>query len=249
MTCRVSNLTRSRSAFHDAGVILSARRPPPPLQAFLFDLDGTLIQTPIDFAGMKRSVLDLAHRYGLDPAALNQYDILGIIEAAERELKRIPLPPPFRKEAEQELTRYELEAASVAEEIPGAMKTLADLQVRGHSVAIVTRNCRAGVERALGRVTLPHDLLLTRNDVRRTKPHPDHLLEAARRFGQPPERCAMVGDHPMDMSAAHAAGMYSIAVQTRDPSPEAFQSVHTDLILPSVGDLLSWLNSTSASSS
>ena len=224
-------------------------RPLPPLDAFLFDLDGTLIRTPIDFAGMKRSVLDLAHRYGLDPVALNQYDILGIIEEAERQLEQTPLPPPFREQAERELTRYELEAASVAEELPGAIRALTELRERGKPVAIVTRNCRAGVERSLGRVPLPHDLLLTRDDVRRTKPDPEHLLTAARHLGVPPERCAMVGDHPMDMQAAHGANMYAIAVQTRDPSPEAFQSVQPDVILPGVGDLLSWMSWKSASSS
>ncbi|MBW3624942.1 MAG: HAD family hydrolase [Armatimonadetes bacterium] len=221
-------------------------RPPHSFQAFLFDLDGTLIRTPIDFAGMKRSVLDLARRYGLDPDALNRYDILGIIEEAERQLEAAPLPPPFRAEAERELTRCEQEAASVAEELPGAIEALTVLRARGCAVGIVTRNCRAGVERALSRVPLPHDLLLTRNDVRRTKPDPEHLLEAARRFEAPPERCAMVGDHPMDMQAARAAGMFAIGVQTRDPSPDAFHSSPPDVLLPGIGDLLTWMSAPSS---
>jgi phosphoglycolate phosphatase len=218
----------------------------PDLRAFLFDLDGTLVRTPIDFAGMKRSVLDLARGYGLDPAALERYDILGIIEAAERELENTPLPPPFRSEAERALTRYELEAADVAEEIPGAVSALSGLKALGLPVGIVTRNCRAAVGRALGRVALPHDLLLTRDDVPRVKPHPDHLLEAARRLGADPHRCAMVGDHPMDVRAARAAGMLAIGVQTRDPSPEAFRADPPDLLLPGVGDLLSWMSASSS---
>jgi phosphoglycolate phosphatase len=215
---------------------------PSRLQGFLFDLDGTLVQTPIDFKGMKRGVLDLAAAAGLDPESLTQYDILGIIAQAERELAGAALPEPFRERAEALLIRYEIEAASVAEELPGAVKTLTELKRQGKRVAIVTRNSRIGAETALRRAPLPHDLLLTRNDVPKTKPDPEHLLEAARRIGLEPEACAMVGDHPMDMQAGRAAGMFCIAVQTRDPSPGAFSVVDPDVILPCAGDLLSWMS-------
>ena len=216
------------------------------LSAFLFDLDGTLVRTPIDFAGMKRSVLELARTCDLDPDSLTEYDILSMIEEAERRLENRPLPRTFREQAEERLIRYEIEAASVALELPGAIRTLTELRARGLPVAIVTRNSRAGVDLALERVPLPHDLLLTRNDVRRTKPDPEHLLEAARRLGVAPDSCVMVGDHPMDMTAGRAACMACIAVQTRDPSPEAFSTVHTDVILPGVSDLLSWMSELSS---
>jgi phosphoglycolate phosphatase len=44
-----------------------------------------------------------------------------------------------------------------------------------------------------------------------TKPHPEPLLEAARRLGVAPRHCAYVGDDPRDMQAAHAAGMQAWA--------------------------------------
>jgi phosphoglycolate phosphatase len=45
----------------------------------------------------------------------------------------------------------------------------------------------------------------------RAKPHPDPLLEAARRLRLPPEACMYVGDDERDIQAARAAGMRSIA--------------------------------------
>jgi phosphoglycolate phosphatase len=226
--------------------MFSRLRPAPRLSAFLFDLDGTLVETPIDFAGMKRSVLDLARSLGLDADDLQRFDILGMIERAEEQLEGVALPEPFRDRAERELIRYELEAASVAKELPGAIETLTQLKARGFKVAIVTRNCRPGLDLALERAPLPHDVALSRNEARRVKPHPEHLLEAARRLNVPPGECAMVGDHPMDVQGGRAAGMFCIAVQTRDPSPDAFNAAQPDVILPSVGELLSWMSASSS---
>jgi phosphoglycolate phosphatase len=226
--------------------MFSRLRPAPPrLAAFLFDLDGTLAETPIDFEGMRRSILDLAQSLGLNAEELRPYDILGMIERAEELLEGVSLPEPFREQAERELVRYEREAASVAKELPGAIETLTQLKARGFKVGIVTRNCRLGLNMALERIPLPHDLSLSRNEVRRAKPDPEHLLEAARQLGVAPEACAMVGDHPMDIQGGRAAGMFSIAVQTRDSSPDAFQSVNPDVILPSVGELLLWMSASS----
>ena len=44
----------------------------------------------------------------------------------------------------------------------------------------------------------------------RAKPHPDPLLEAARRLGLDPDACIYVGDDERDVQAARAAGMASV---------------------------------------
>jgi phosphoglycolate phosphatase len=44
----------------------------------------------------------------------------------------------------------------------------------------------------------------------RAKPHPDPLLEAARRLGLEPSGCIYVGDDLRDIQAGHAAGMSSV---------------------------------------
>ncbi len=223
------------------------RLSPPRCVAFLFDLDGTLIHAPLDFPGMKRAVLEIAATFGLDPEPLRALDILGVIDAAEAALtarSHSPEAPPpsevsdLRRQSEAALTRYELDAANRVEELPGAAETLTELRKRGYRIAIVTRNCQLAVTRALERLPLIHDIRLTRNDVSRVKPHPDHLREAARQLGVPCGGCVMVGDHPMDIQAGRAAGMMTIGVGTRDPSPAAFDSCPPDLLLPSVADLL-----------
>ena len=44
-----------------------------------------------------------------------------------------------------------------------------------------------------------------------SKPHPEPLLEAARRLGVPPGLCLYVGDDERDIVAGHAAGMRTVA--------------------------------------
>lgn len=81
-----------------------------------------------------------------------------------------------------------------------------ELGQRGVAVGIVTRNCRRVATSLLEQFDLPHAALLTRDDVRRTKPHPEHLHSALSQLGAVPEQAMMVGDHWMDIQAGKAAG-------------------------------------------
>ena len=54
--------------------------------------------------------------------------------------------------------------------------------------------------------------MLCADDLPVKKPHPEPLLEAARRLDVAPEACWYLGDHVRDMQAAKAAGMPAIAV-------------------------------------
>lgn len=205
--------------------------------AVLFDFDGTLVEIALDFAQMRRQVLVLAARYGTDPP--KELYILEIIAYVEQQLAvRDPQAArSFVQEAEQILTDIEMAGAERAQLLPGVEETLRELHRRGVRIGIVTRNCRPAVERVLGRLSLPHDLLLSRNDVAQVKPDPAHLLEAAARLGSRPERALMVGDHPMDILAGRQAGMHTAAITTTRPAIE-FADVHPDLVIESIPELL-----------
>src|SRR5947207_9703170 len=55
-------------------------------RAVLFDLDGTLVETHIDFPQMRREMLALIERYGVDPSSPGSTDILTVVEFARRSL-------------------------------------------------------------------------------------------------------------------------------------------------------------------
>jgi len=207
------------------------------LDAALFDLDGTLVETNIDFPLMRREMLRLAEEAGVDDGDLPNKDILGIVHCAEEKLgpKR---GREFRDRAFAILEEIELRHSQDTQEILCARELLEKLKERGARIGVVTRNCRAASEISLTAAGLDPDLLLCREDVRLTKPHPHQLLLALSRLGAEPERSVMIGDHTMDVTAGKAAGMRTIGLLTAGRPADFFESAAPDAVASSLKDIL-----------
>jgi beta-phosphoglucomutase-like phosphatase (HAD superfamily) len=75
-------------------------------------------------------------------------------------------------------------------------------------------------------------------EVERGKPAPDVFLEAARRLGSAPARCAAVEDSANGIRAARAAGMRVIAIPNRRYPPATDALEFADLIIESLDELM-----------
>lgn len=172
------------------------------LKAVLFDLDGTLVETHIDFPAMTRAMTALAREAGVPESVTDGKDILTLVDAAVDDLTaRGGNGLTLRRTAFARLEAMEVSGCAHPELLPGTRELLTALTARGTKIGIVTRNCRPVSIGLLARFALPHHLLLTRDDVLRTKPNPEHLWEALRLLDTPPGQTAMVGDHWMDIQA------------------------------------------------
>jgi phosphoglycolate phosphatase len=209
------------------------------IRAVLFDLDGTLVHTHIDFARMRQTILEHLVRHNIGPEEYQGKDVLSILTAAAGRLEDAR---EFLAQAEAELVSIELAACEGAYAAEGAAPTLHWLRDRGIRVGIVTRNSRQAVDRVLSQLPLPYDVLLTRADTPRVKPDPLHLHLALDRLGVPPERSVMVGDHLMDVLGGRAAKMHTLGVLTPERPPDYFKAAEPDGVIRALPELRTWIS-------
>jgi HAD superfamily hydrolase (TIGR01509 family) len=184
-----------------------------PVEAVLFDMDGLLIDTEAVYveaymaAGRTMAVdipLALCHATSCIPGHERQAMIQAHFGSG---FEADSFQACFREHASRLL------AARIPVK-PGAADLLAWLSERGLPLAVATSARRPTVQRHLGRAGLLDHFtaVVTRDDVARSKPHPDVYLEAARRLGVPPEHCIALEDSNTGLTAAHAAGTMAIMV-------------------------------------
>ena len=184
----------------------------------IFDLDGTLVDSRLDFAGMRREI-------GCPVGTGLLEFIAGREDTTER------------RAAEAVVHRHEMAGAANATWMPGARELLTALHRHRVPLGIVTRNSRPAAELTLRSLSAPALDLVTREDAR-PKPDPDGLLQLARRWQLSPSRLAYVGDFRFDLEAAAAAGMVSVLYlqdRNREFAPGA------DHVIGHFEELRAWL--------
>jgi 2-phosphoglycolate phosphatase len=181
-------------------------------RAILFDLDGTLADTAPDLAA---AVNKLRIDRDLPPTP---YELLRpMASAGARGLIGVAFGLKPGDEGYEELRVGFLDnyAAGIAQEtrlFDGITVLLQTLDERGLMWGIVTNKASRFTDPLVPRIGLQHARCIISGDTTpHSKPHPEPLLEAARRIGLAPQDCWYVGDDLRDMQAGHAAGMSTIA--------------------------------------
>jgi HAD superfamily hydrolase (TIGR01509 family) len=186
----------------------------PPAAAFLFDLDGTLIDS------VYQNVI--AWRYALakldiDLSVWRIHRRIGMsgglfVSALPRETGRSLSGRDIELLLEDHTARYLAQVDSVRA-LPGAPELLATLTSYGVPWAIATSGRMVMAERALGMLGLAADApMVTRDMVRHAKPDPDLFLAAAALIGVDPRQAWVVGDSVWDLLAARRAGALGVGL-------------------------------------
>lgn len=198
---------------------------PPALRAVLFDHDGTLVDSePVHLLLWQQVLLPLG--ITLDTATYQTHHAGMPTPANAQALVQrfgLKLSAAQLSDAKHEATVQWL-AARPFPLMPSTREVLKRLRAAGLRLAIVTGAEAAGAQRTLEGHGLEEmfDVVVSGDDVRRSKPSPEGYQLAMARLGLPPEVCVAVEDTETGVRAAADAGVCTVAI------PHAL-SAHQDL--------------------
>ena len=213
------------------------------IRAFIFDFDGTLAVLNIDFSSMRGKVFGLMKGYGVSEELVEERYLLEIIDEVYQILsKKDPSgAEDFYQKAHQILHEIEIRAAEKGNLIPGVEGTLKSLREKGIKIGIVTRNCEDAVRKVFPNIDEYCDVFVSRNSVKKVKPHPDHLTYVMESLKISGEESMMVGDHIIDIQAGKRVSMKTIGVLTGRINKEEFEKAGADYILREASEVLGLL--------
>ncbi len=183
-------------------------------KAFLFDLDGTLVDSMWIWESIDVEYLD---RFGLElPEDLHScIEGMSFSETARYFKERFSIPDTLEK-MKSDWNRMAWE--KYTQEVPlksGIREFLRYHRARGVKMAVATSNSRELAEAviAVHGLTDTFDVIVTGCDVAHGKPFPDVYLEAAVRLGVDPSECLVFEDVVAGIQAGRSAGMEVAAVE------------------------------------
>lgn len=209
----------------------------PTIEAVVFDLDGVLLDSEHIWDEVREELARerggrwheraQADMMGMSSTEWSRYlhDVIGLSDSPEEISAEVVRRMRARYEDGLPLVDG---AVAAVERLAGAFR-----------LALASSSNRPLIDLVLERSGLAalFEATVSSEEVARGKPAPDVFLEAARRLGLPPERCAAVEDSGNGIRAAHAAGMRVIAIPNRRYPPPEDALALADVALASLAEL------------
>lgn len=181
--------------------------------ALLLDLDGTLVDSALDFIHVIHS---MQQADGLSLSSANS--IRNTVSDGARALTQLAYgfaigSAEHSAKLELLLDLYEQELGNNAQVFAGFFPMLEQLEQQGIAWGIVTNKPWRFTEPLIQRLALKPsaNVIICPDHVKNSKPDPEPLHLAAQQLGLEPNQCLYAGDHIRDIQAAQNAQMGSIA--------------------------------------
>lgn len=205
----------------------------------LIDFDGPICSlfagTPTaPVADRLREVITTAD-VPIPPAITNTADWFEILAYAAE------VSPELAASVEAELSALEYSAVATAEPTPYVRDVLTACHESGRSVAVISNNSLTAVRAYLDAHELDHQVHVvaarTTPNVKVLKPSPDLIYQATEALGSVPVACAVVGDLPSDVEAAHSAGASSVGYAKTPRDAERLAGANAGAVITSMVNL------------
>ncbi|MDM3872093.1 HAD-IA family hydrolase [Porticoccus sp. W117] len=218
----------------------------PKIDAVLFDLDGTLLDTALDFTDVVNQLLQEENRATMDYCQVRSavsHGSVGLIETAFQLSTDDPAFNPLRQRL---LDLYINCLTNKTRLFPGLEKLLSRLAKGSIPWGIVTNKPVLYTTPIVEGLQLKPAAVICPDHVTHTKPHPESVHLACQQIGCCAENTVMVGDHLRDVEAGRNAGAISIAAaygylnQNEDASDWQADYIahHSEDLLPILEPLL-----------
>ena len=218
--------------------------PMPSGPAFLFDLDGTLVDSvyqhvlawreALESVGIELSVWRIHRRIGMSGGLF----VHALFRETGRELKPEQAAQIRRAHAEA----YARQVTQVRP-LPGARELLAYLTKAGVPWAIGTSGRMESAKPNLDLLGIPAGVpIVTRDQVEHAKPDPDLFLAAAERLGVPIDESVVIGDSVWDLLAARRARALGVGLLSGGYGEEELERAGAYRVYQDPADLLDHLD-------
>jgi HAD superfamily hydrolase (TIGR01509 family) len=215
-----------------------------PAPSFLFDLDGTLVDSVYQHViawraalagmGIDLSVWRIHRRIGMSGGLF----VSALLRETGLSLSREDIDGLQQAHADE----YRAQMDTVAP-LPGAPELLAALSDRGVKWAIATSGNAVTARPALKLLGLAETTpMVTRDLVRHAKPDPDLFLAAAALLGVDPRHAMVVGDSVWDLLAARRAGALGVGLMSGGYGREELERAGAYRVYADPADLLTRLD-------
>ena len=201
------------------------------IKAFIFDLDGTLLDTEILWV---KAYIELLRRNGLSVRQMEAFRIVYGRSFNDVHLETIKCFPNLGWDSTRMLELFRAIFLELGKDhdlrIPGSIFLLKKL-ARQYPVCLVSGSSRADVNAGIRLAGITGELrfTLSSEDYKPGKPDPAGFLEAAGRLSIPPIQCLVFEDSANGVTASKAAGMWCVALARSGRPAQDFSNA--DLIL------------------
>lgn len=186
---------------------------PENIKALLFDLDGVIFDTEAGYTEFWKTELL--------PLLPKDEDIFSKIKGATlKDILDRYFPLPGQREKVIRLVD-DFESRMKTDYIPGADAYLKKVRADGYKMALVTSSSGKKMSKIYSRnpgFREQFDVVVTADDMLRSKPDPFCYLLASERLGVPPRQCCVFEDSILGLQSGRAAGMYVVGLATTNPA-------------------------------